>query len=94
MPSESLLSAPLWLADRLHLDLPIHTFVLFDGGVAFVSCVFWIVLLGCLACLLPPLAADPESLVPSRRMAYAAATLILFSIGLIDEPRTFLYFAF
>jgi alginate O-acetyltransferase complex protein AlgI len=94
MPSESLLSAPLWLADRLHLDLPIHTFVLFDGGVAFVSCVFWIVLLGCLACLLPPLAADPATLVPSRRTAYATATLILLSIGLIDEPRTFLYFAF
>jgi D-alanyl-lipoteichoic acid acyltransferase DltB (MBOAT superfamily) len=94
MPSEPLLSVPPWVAERLHLDLPVHTFFLFDGVRLFAYCVFWIVVLACLAGTLPPLAAEPESLVPSRRMAYATAAIMLLSIGLIGEPRTFLYFAF
>jgi hypothetical protein len=56
--------------------------------------VFWIVLLGCLAGLLPPLAADPAALAPSRRIAYATAAMLLLTAGLVGEPRTFLYFAF
>jgi D-alanyl-lipoteichoic acid acyltransferase DltB (MBOAT superfamily) len=94
MPSESLLTVPPWVAERLPFDLPTTTFFLFDGLRLFAGCVFWIVLLGCLAGLLPPLAADPAALAPSRRIAYATAAMLLLTAGLVGEPRTFLYFAF
>jgi hypothetical protein len=94
MPSESLLSVPAWAASLLPFDLPVHTFTLFAELRHSTYCVFWIVLLGCLAGLLPPLAADPAALAPSRRTAFAAAAMIWLIAGLIGEPRTFLYFAF
>jgi hypothetical protein len=94
MPSESLLSVPPWLAERLPFNLPTHTFFVFDGLRLFAYHLLWIVVLACLAVTLPPLAAEPDSLVPSRRMAWTAAAMLLLSIGFIGEPRTFLYFAF
>ena len=94
MPSEPLLSVPPWAAERLPFDLPTGTFFLFGRIRDFAYCLFWIGLLAYLAATLPPLAADPESLAPSRRIAYATAAMLLVSIGLIDEPRAFLYFAF
>jgi alginate O-acetyltransferase complex protein AlgI len=94
MPSEPLLSVPAWLATLLQFDLPVHTFTLFAELRHSTYCLFWIVLLGCLAGLLPPLAAEPDTLMPSRRTAFAAAAMIWLIAGLIGEPRTFLYFAF
>jgi D-alanyl-lipoteichoic acid acyltransferase DltB (MBOAT superfamily) len=94
MPSEPLLSIPRWLAEALPFDLPISTFTLFDGPMSSAYCLFWIVVLACLAVLLPPLAAAPEALAPSWRSAFATAAMIWLIAGLIGEPRTFLYFAF
>src|SRR5262249_4886405 len=94
MPSEPLLSVPPWAAERLPFDLPTGTFFLFGRIKYFAYCLFLVALLSYLAATLPPLAVEPESLAPSRRIAYATAAMILVSIGLIDEPRTFLYFAF
>jgi alginate O-acetyltransferase complex protein AlgI len=94
MPSEPLLTVPAWLAAMLPFDLPVHTFTLFPELRHATYCAFWIVLLGCLALLLPPLAAEPEALMPTRRTAFAAAAMIWLIAGLIGEPRTFLYFAF
>ena len=51
-------------------------------------------LLGILAITLPPLAANPEALMPSRTKATAMAAMVWLIIGFIGEPRTFLYFAF
>jgi alginate O-acetyltransferase complex protein AlgI len=94
MPSEPLLSVPPWLAERLPFDLPTRTYFLFDGLRLFASHMLWIAVLGCLAGALPPLAAEPEALAPTRRMAYATAVMLLLSIGFLGQPRTFLYFAF
>jgi alginate O-acetyltransferase complex protein AlgI len=94
MPSEPLLSVPPWLAYWMPFDFPIHTFILFDGIRQSSFCLFWIILLACLAVTLPPIGEAPETLMPSRRIAYATAVMILLSIGLVGEPRTFLYFAF
>jgi hypothetical protein len=82
------------LASVLPFDLPVHTFTLFAELRHSTYCVFWIVLLALLAGILPPLAASPEALVPSRRVACATAAMIWLIAGLIGEPRTFLYFAF
>jgi alginate O-acetyltransferase complex protein AlgI len=94
MPSEPLLSVPAWLAYRLPFDLPIQVFTLFDGVRHTAYLLFLIVLLGGLAVLLPPLGATPEALAPWRRGAFATAAMIWLIVSMIDEPRTFLYFAF
>jgi alginate O-acetyltransferase complex protein AlgI len=94
MPTESFLTVPAWVASALPFDLPVHTFTLFAEVRHSTYCVFWIVLLALLAGILPPLAANPEALLPSRRVAYATAAMVWLIAGLIGEPRTFLYFAF
>ncbi|SRR5579871_5209542 len=88
------LSVPAWLAAVLPFDLPIRTFTLFAELRHSAYCLFWIGLLGYLAAALPPLAANPEFLLPSRSNALVLAAMIWLIAGLIGEPRTFLYFAF
>jgi alginate O-acetyltransferase complex protein AlgI len=94
MPSEPLLSVPMWLAYRLPFDLPIHVFTIFDGLRLTIYYLLWIALLASLAVTLPAIAAAPEAVLPSRRLAYAMAAMIWLIAGMIGEPRTFLYFAF
>jgi len=57
-------------------------------------CLFWIALLAFLAGTLPAPAAAPEKLLLLPRTAYATAAMIWLIVGLIGEPRTFLYFTF
>jgi D-alanyl-lipoteichoic acid acyltransferase DltB (MBOAT superfamily) len=87
-------SVPGWLAAALPVHLPIGTFTLFSELRDSVFCLAWTVLLGVLAITLPPLAANPEALMPSRTKATAMAAMVWLIIGFIGEPRTFLYFAF
>jgi D-alanyl-lipoteichoic acid acyltransferase DltB (MBOAT superfamily) len=94
MPSESLLSAPVWLASVLPFDLPVHTFTLFAELRHTAYCLFWIALLAFLAGTLPAPAAAPEKLLLLPRTAYATAAMIWLIVALIGEPRTFLYFTF
>jgi hypothetical protein len=94
MPSESLLSVPVWLAYHLPFDLPVYVFTIFDGLRMTVYCLTWIALLASLAATLPPVAAAPEAVLPSRRHAYAMAAMIFLTASMIGEPRSFLYFAF
>jgi alginate O-acetyltransferase complex protein AlgI len=54
----------------------------------------WIAVLVPLSMLLPPLSASPERIKPSPRLAVALASMIWLVAGLLDQPRTFLYFAF
>jgi alginate O-acetyltransferase complex protein AlgI len=87
-------SVPDWLASSLPIRLPIGTFTLFSNFRDTVYCLAWTALLAPLSVLLPPLAADPEAIIPSRAKAMALAAAVWLVIGMIGEPRTFLYFAF
>lgn len=59
-----------------------------------VSTLGWIAVLGPLALLLPAFSAMPEKITPSWRHAFAVAAMALITVGLLDQPRSFLYFAF
>jgi alginate O-acetyltransferase complex protein AlgI len=93
MPSNGL-SIPDWLASWLPMKLPIGTFTLFSELRDTAYCLTWTALLALLSVLLPPLAADPEAIVPTRAKAVAVAGMAWLIVGMIGEPRTFLYFAF
>lgn len=93
MASEPL-SVPNWLASQLPFELPVGTFTLFSELRDTMYCLAWTAVLACLSVTLPPLAARPQDLVPSRVQAVAMAGLAWLIIGFIGEPRTFLYFAF
>jgi len=56
--------------------------------------VAWIAILGVLALVLPALSAAPEKIQPSWRNAFALAGMAVLSVGVLDQPRSFLYFAF
>jgi D-alanyl-lipoteichoic acid acyltransferase DltB (MBOAT superfamily) len=88
------LSVPGWLASLLPMNLPIGTFTLFSDFQNTVYCFAWTVLLAALSVLLPPLAAEPEAIAPSHAKAVMLAAAVWLIVGMIGEPRTFLYFAF
>jgi alginate O-acetyltransferase complex protein AlgI len=54
----------------------------------------WIAVLGPLSLILPALSAAPEKIRPTWKNAFFLAAMALLSIGLLDQPRSFLYFAF
>jgi hypothetical protein len=54
----------------------------------------WIGVLAPLSVVLPALSARPDALRPGWRLAGAAACMVVLVGGLIDQPRSFLYFAF
>jgi alginate O-acetyltransferase complex protein AlgI len=87
-------SVPDWLASWLPMRLPIETYTLFSNFRDTVYCLAWTALLALLSVRLPPLAADSEAIVPSRTKAVALAAAAWLIVGMIGEPRTFLYFAF
>jgi alginate O-acetyltransferase complex protein AlgI len=93
MASEPL-SVPRWLAPLLPFDLPVGAFTLFAEQRETMICLAWTVTLGCLSLTLPPLAANPLDVVPTRIKAVAVAGMAWLIIGFIGAPRTFLYFAF
>ena len=88
------LSVPNWLAAVIPFKLPVGTFTLFAELKDTVYCLTWTALLAYLSVTLPPLAAHPEDIVPTRFKAAAMAAMAWLIIGFIGEPRTFLYFAF
>src|SRR5262245_16971386 len=88
------LSIPTWASSLLPLNLPVRTYSFLGAMRSAIYCFYWIALLGILAVLLPPLAAEPKALNPSLRKAFAMSSMMWLIAGLIGEPRTFLYFAF
>jgi D-alanyl-lipoteichoic acid acyltransferase DltB (MBOAT superfamily) len=89
------LAVPGWLLVYLpHLSLPVGSFELFGEANKTVYLLGWLVILFPLALLLPPLSADPDRLKPGWKMAAAMASMGWLIVGLIGQPRSFLYFAF
>jgi alginate O-acetyltransferase complex protein AlgI len=88
------LSVPNWLGAMLPLNLPVGTFTLFSEFKDTVYCLTWTALLAGLSVGLPPLAANPQEIVPNLGKAAAMAAMTWLTIGFIGAPRTFLYFAF
>ena len=87
-------SVPSWVSSILPFNIPVGTFTLFSELKNTVYCLTWTALLAYLAVRLPALAANPETLSPSRTKAVAMAGMVWLIVGFIGEPRTFLYFAF
>jgi len=95
--------APMWLAPlvrRVGLNLQLSIadtqgyFEWLHDPTEALPTVVWIAVLGVLAILLPALSAAPEKIQPSWRNAFALAAMTVLSIGVLDQPRSFLYFAF
>ena len=93
--SWDLLAVPGWVADKIgSTHLHRESFELFGDPRQTVTMLLWIVVLGPLSMVLPPLSAKPEALRPDWPTATAFAGMAMLVIGLIDQPRSFLYFAF
>jgi D-alanyl-lipoteichoic acid acyltransferase DltB (MBOAT superfamily) len=93
-PTEPL-SVPGWASTLVPaLRLPTGTFTLLSELRDSVYCLAWTVLLGILALIVPPIAARPGRLNPSYALAFATAAMGWLILDFIDQPRTFLYFAF
>lgn len=94
MPGEPL-SIPAWAASLLpSIPLPTATFALFSELKDSVYCLGWTAMLACLALTFPPLSSRPRQLMPSSSLAFVTASMVWLIVGFIDQPRTFLYFAF
>jgi hypothetical protein len=92
---DHLFAAPGWMLERFaFLPLPRGDFDIFGDARQTVTMLLWIGVLAPLSVLLPPLAATPDALRPGWRLAAAASVMAVLVAGLIDQPRSFLYFAF
>jgi hypothetical protein len=91
------LAVPAWVLT--YLPIPalrdhVASFTLFAEASTTAHMLGWIAILGPLSLLLPPLSAQPDKLQPTWRMGFAMASMTWLILGLIDQPRSFLYFAF
>ncbi len=92
---QDLFAAPSWVTEKLpRLHLATADFELFAEPRQTADMLVWIAILGPLSMLLPPLSSRPDDLRPSWPMALAAAGMAVLVLGLIDQPHSFLYFAF
>jgi D-alanyl-lipoteichoic acid acyltransferase DltB (MBOAT superfamily) len=92
---DHLLSAPGWLLEKYpFLPCPRADFDIFGDARQTVTMLLWLAILAPLSVLLPPLSARPEALRPGWPLAAASAAMAVLVAGLIDQPRSFLYFAF
>jgi len=92
-----LLAVPAWVLTYLPwsaLRDHVASFSLFAEASTTAHMLGWIAVLGPLSLLLPPLSARPDTLQPSWRMGFAMAGMAWLVLGFIDQPRSFLYFAF
>jgi alginate O-acetyltransferase complex protein AlgI len=95
--------APWWLAQLARrVGLPLHLTASGESGyfewlyntTEALTTVSWIAILAVLALILPALSAAPEKIRPTWRNAFASAAMILLTLGVLNQPRSFLYFAF
>jgi D-alanyl-lipoteichoic acid acyltransferase DltB (MBOAT superfamily) len=90
-----LLQIPGWAIVYFpHAALQIGNYDLFGDAKNASQMLGWILALFPLALLLPPLSATPDKLKPSWSMAFSLASMAWLILGFIDQPRSFLYFAF
>ncbi|MDX6502309.1 MAG: alginate O-acetyltransferase complex protein AlgI [Blastocatellia bacterium] len=93
----NLLTVPAWVLTYLPWPVlrdHVGSFTLFAEASTTAHMIGWIILLGPLSLLLPPLSAQPDRLQPTWRMGFAMASMAWLVLGFIDQPRSFLYFAF
>ena len=90
-----LFSAPEWVTEKVpELRLATESFELFGDPRQTCNMLLWIVILAPLSVMLPPIASSPEKLRPDWLMGLAIGGMAMLVTGLIDQPRSFLYFAF
>jgi alginate O-acetyltransferase complex protein AlgI len=96
VPTE-LLAVPPWALTYLPWNWVrehVASFSLFAEANNAAHLVIWILILGPLSLLLPPLSAHPERLQPTWRTSFAMASMGWLVLGFIGQPHSFLYFAF
>jgi len=87
--------APSWLVSyfpRLHVSTT--PFLVLANSEQTLNLVALIVFLGPLSLLIPALSAKPEQIIPSWRSGFVMAGMVWLVLGMITQPRSFLYFAF
>lgn len=72
----------------------VASFSLFSEASNTAHMLLWLIILGPLSLLLPPLSAMPDKLMPTWRMSFAMAGMAWLVLGFIGQPHSFLYFAF
>jgi D-alanyl-lipoteichoic acid acyltransferase DltB (MBOAT superfamily) len=87
--------APPWLAAHLpQWHLPVTSYEWFAAAGTTIS-IFWLVaILAPLSVLLPAYSAQADKLKPTIWKAGATAAMLWLAFGVLDQPRSFIYFAF
>jgi D-alanyl-lipoteichoic acid acyltransferase DltB (MBOAT superfamily) len=92
-----LFTVPAWVLTYIHspaLRDHVASYSIFAEASTTVHMIAWIVVLGPLSMLLPPLSAYPDKLKPTWSMGFAMASMTWLVLGFIGQPHSFLYFAF
>jgi hypothetical protein len=92
---DRLFVAPAWFARYFpHLHIPTVPFLVLSDPQQSLYMLSMIVVLGIASVTIPALSAKPAKLIPSWRNGFAMAAMGWLVLGMISEPRSFLYFAF
>jgi alginate O-acetyltransferase complex protein AlgI len=89
------ISLPLWahsIAD--YIGLPVKFFEVFQAANFTAHYICLLILFAPLSILLPNPSLQPMRIRPTPATAFAVAGMLWLSLGLLGEPRTFLYFQF
>jgi alginate O-acetyltransferase complex protein AlgI len=89
------IALPIWAgAIARPIGVPIKVFELFEAANFTAHYVFLLLLFAPLSVLLPNPAMQPMKIRPTLATAFAVAAMLWLTMGLLGEPRTFLYFQF
>lgn len=87
--------APPWLAAHLPgWHLPVTSYEWFNYAAMTLQIFEYIAVLGVLSVLLPAYAAQADKVNPTVWKATATAAMLWLAFGVLDQPRSFIYFAF
>jgi len=89
------IALPVWAgAIARPIGVPVKVFELFEAANFTAHYVFLLLLFAPLSVLLPNPAMQPMKIRPTLATAFAVAAMLWLTMGLLGEPRTFLYFQF
>ena len=93
LPSQIVLPDWAWKIGQ-RLNVPVMPYEVFTRGSFTVRQMLLVLIAAPLSVLLPNPVIKPLEIKPSFKIAFACAAMLWLTMGLINEPRTFLYFQF